>query len=40
MEETGHKDILSDEFINWRIKLDLTVKEPGQDLPSGMEAEK
>lgn len=21
LEETGHGDILSDEFINWRIKL-------------------
>jgi RAT1-interacting protein len=23
VEETGHGDILSDEFINWRIKLAL-----------------
>jgi RAT1-interacting protein len=23
LEETGHGDILSDEFINWRIKLAL-----------------
>jgi hypothetical protein len=23
IEETGHGDILSDEFINWRIKLAL-----------------
>jgi RAT1-interacting protein len=23
MEEAGHGDILSDEFINWRIKLAL-----------------
>jgi RAT1-interacting protein len=21
IEETGHGDILSDEFVNWRIKL-------------------
>jgi RAT1-interacting protein len=24
VEETGHGDILSDEFINWRIKLALS----------------
>lgn len=26
IEETGHGDILSDEFINWRIKLALSNK--------------
>jgi RAT1-interacting protein len=26
VEETGHGDILSDEFINWRIKLALNRK--------------
>jgi RAT1-interacting protein len=30
LEETGHGDILSDEFINWRIKLALSVKQSGQ----------
>jgi RAT1-interacting protein len=30
IEETGHGDILSDEFINWRIKLALRASE-GQD---------
>ena len=24
LEETGHGDIISDEFINWRIKLALS----------------
>lgn len=24
IEETGHGDIISDEFINWRIKLTLS----------------
>lgn len=28
VEETGHGDILSDEFINWRIKLALNRKQP------------
>ncbi len=28
VEETGHGDILSDEFINWRIKLALNQKQP------------
>lgn len=28
IEETGHGDILSDEFINWRIKLALGKEEP------------
>lgn len=28
VEETGHGDILSDEFINWRIKLALNRKPP------------
>ncbi|KAH8821548.1 protein RAI1 [Xylogone sp. PMI_703] len=28
IEETGHGDILSDEFINWRIKLSLDEEEP------------
>ena len=28
IEEAGHGDILSDEFINWRIKLALVGKEP------------
>jgi RAT1-interacting protein len=32
VEETGHGDILSDEFINWRIKLALNRKQPE---PSG-----
>jgi RAT1-interacting protein len=27
VEETGHGDVLSDEFINWRIKLALNTKE-------------
>jgi RAT1-interacting protein len=27
IEETGHGDVLSDEFINWRIKLALNTKE-------------
>jgi len=27
VEETGHGDILSDEFINWRIKLALNRKQ-------------
>jgi len=27
IEEAGHGDILSDEFINWRIKLELAEKE-------------
>jgi RAT1-interacting protein len=26
IEETGHGDILSDEFLNWRIKLELSEK--------------
>lgn len=30
LEETGHGDILSDEFINWRIKLSLSEKETQQ----------
>lgn len=25
VEETGHGDVLSDEFINWRIKLALST---------------
>jgi RAT1-interacting protein len=29
VEETGHGDILSDEFINWRIKLALNREQPG-----------
>jgi RAT1-interacting protein len=28
VEETGHGDILSDEFINWRIKLALNRNQP------------
>jgi RAT1-interacting protein len=28
VEETGHGDILSDEFINWRIKLALNRQQP------------
>jgi RAT1-interacting protein len=28
VEETGHGDILSDEFINWRIKLTLNRERP------------
>lgn len=31
VEETGHGDILSDEFINWRIKLALSEKEGPAD---------
>ena len=27
VEEAGHGDILSDEFINWRIKLALNRKQ-------------
>ena len=27
LEETGHGDILSDEFINWRIKLALNEQD-------------
>jgi RAT1-interacting protein len=27
-EETGHGDILTDEFKNWRIKLGLDATEP------------
>jgi len=32
VEETGHGDIISDEFINWRIKLSLKEGED-PDLP-------
>jgi len=28
IEETGHGDILTDEFINWRIKLALSNTGP------------
>lgn len=28
IEETGHGDILTDEFINWRIKLALSSTGP------------
>lgn len=28
VEEAGHGDILSDEFINWRIKLALNQQQP------------
>jgi RAT1-interacting protein len=28
VEEAGHGDILSDEFINWRIKLALNRQQP------------
>ena len=40
LEETGHGDILSDEFINWRIKLalneqDLEQKNTGGDDSAG-----
>jgi len=27
IEETGHGDILSDEFVNWRIKLAMPKSE-------------
>lgn len=33
LEETGHGDILSDEFINWRIKLGLKDKEESSMAP-------
>lgn len=36
-EETGHGDILSDEFINWRIKLALKSEQtevPSAEAPS------
>jgi RAT1-interacting protein len=29
VEETGHGDILSNEFINWRIKIALHDQETG-----------
>jgi len=29
VEETGHGDILSDEFVNWRIKLALQPAQTG-----------
>jgi len=35
IEETGHGDILSDEFINWRIKLALNRKQP--EVTAGIE---
>lgn len=31
IEETGHGRVLTDDFINWRIKLSLGVEpQPGQ----------
>ena len=30
VEETGHGDILSDEFVNWRIKLALSSTSGGE----------
>jgi RAT1-interacting protein len=42
IEETGHGDILSDEFINWRIKLALSAKqsvEIGDSASMGMHNE-
>jgi len=36
VEEAGHGDILSDEFINWRIKLALNRQQP--EVPAGNEA--
>jgi RAT1-interacting protein len=42
IEETGHGDILSDEFINWRIKLALSAKqsvELGDSASMGMHNE-
>lgn len=38
IEETGHGDILSDQFINWRIKLALGEREP-LNHPAGTELE-
>lgn len=38
VEETGHGDILSDEFINWRIKLALSEKDP-HERPEGTEGD-
>jgi RAT1-interacting protein len=41
VEETGHGEILSDEFINWRIKLALNRKQSettdGIEVPQPME---
>lgn len=42
VEETGHGDILSDEFINWRIKLALNAKpsaEIGENVSTNMHNE-
>lgn len=31
LEKTGHGDILSDEFINWRIKLAMNQNKPDEN---------
>jgi RAT1-interacting protein len=36
VEETGHGDILSDEFINWRIKLALNRQYPEKPVETGI----
>jgi RAT1-interacting protein len=35
VEEAGHGDILSDEFINWRIKLAMNRKHPEVPVETG-----
>ncbi len=36
VEEAGHGSIITDEFMNWRIKLALSKEKPPDEAPAPM----